>query len=69
MSSVDVVVPCFRYGRFLRECVGSVLTQSGPELRVLIIDDASPDNTAEVAEELVCSDPASAIAGTPRIKG
>ncbi|MCK1354934.1 MULTISPECIES: glycosyltransferase [unclassified Bradyrhizobium] len=57
MSSVDVVVPCFRYGRFLRECVESVLTQSGPELRVLIIDDASPDNTAEVAEGLVCSDP------------
>lgn len=52
-----MVVPCFRYGRFLRECVESVLTQSGPELRVLIIDDASPDTTAEVAEGLVCSDP------------
>ncbi|MCS3896236.1 glycosyltransferase involved in cell wall biosynthesis [Bradyrhizobium japonicum USDA 38] len=25
-------------------------------MRVLIIDDASPDNTAEIAEELVCSD-------------
>jgi glycosyltransferase involved in cell wall biosynthesis len=56
MSSVDIVVPCFRYGHFLRECVESVLAQSGPELRVLIIDDASPDNTAEVAEELVSSD-------------
>lgn len=57
MSSVDVVVPCFRYGHFLRECVESVLTQSGPELRVLIIDDASPDSTAEVTQELVRSDP------------
>ncbi|WP_247437919.1 glycosyltransferase [Bradyrhizobium sp. 139] len=57
MGSVDIVVPCFRYGHFLRECVESVLTQSGPELRVLIIDDASPDNTAEVAEQLACSDP------------
>lgn len=57
VSSVDVVVPCFRYGHFLRECVESVLTQSGPELRVLVIDDASPDNTAEVAQELVGSDP------------
>lgn len=57
MSSVDVVVPCFRYGHLLRECVESVLTQSGPDLRVLIIDDASPDNTAEVAQQLVCSDP------------
>ena len=57
MSSVDIVVPCFRYGHFLRECVESVLRQSGPELRVLIIDDASPDNTTEVAKELVRSDP------------
>jgi GT2 family glycosyltransferase len=57
MSSVDIVVPCFGYGHFLRECVESALRQTGPELRVLIIDDASPDKTVEVAEELVCSDP------------
>jgi glycosyltransferase involved in cell wall biosynthesis len=56
MSSVDIVVPCFGYGHFLRECVESVLRQSGPELRVLIIDDASPDNTAQVSEELACAD-------------
>jgi hypothetical protein len=52
MSRVDVVVPCYEYGHFLKECVESVLTQSGPSVRVLIIDDASPDNTAEVATEL-----------------
>lgn len=52
MSSVDVIVPCYRYGHFLRQCVESVLTQSGVNVRVLIIDDASPDNTAEVATEL-----------------
>lgn len=52
MSSVDVIVPCYRYGHFLRECVGSVLSQTGPHIRVLIIDDASPDNSATVAEEL-----------------
>ena len=32
------------------------MSQSGPELRVLVIDDASPDNTEEVAKELVRSD-------------
>jgi glycosyltransferase involved in cell wall biosynthesis len=57
MGSVDVVVPCYRYGHFLRECVESVLSQSIPNVRVLIIDDASPDNTAEVAAELVREDP------------
>jgi glycosyltransferase involved in cell wall biosynthesis len=56
MSTVDVIVPCYRYGHFLRECVESVLTQSGPNIRVLIIDDASPDNTAEVATALAEKD-------------
>jgi glycosyltransferase involved in cell wall biosynthesis len=56
MSSVDVFVPCYRYGHFLRECVESVLSQSDVSVRVLIIDDASPDNTAEVAAELLRED-------------
>jgi glycosyltransferase involved in cell wall biosynthesis len=57
VSSVDVFVPCYRYGHFLRECVESVLSQSGVSVRVLIIDDASPDNTAEVAAALASEDP------------
>ena len=56
MSSVDVFVPCYRYGHFLRQCVESVLTQSGVDVRVLIIDDASPDDTAEVGAELAHGD-------------
>jgi glycosyl transferase family 2 len=56
MSSVDVIVPCYRYAHFLRECVGSVLAESELNVRVLIIDDASPDNTAEVATDLVRED-------------
>jgi hypothetical protein len=52
MSSVDLVVPCYRYGRFLRECVESALAQAGTDVRILIIDDASPDNTAEIATDL-----------------
>jgi glycosyltransferase involved in cell wall biosynthesis len=56
MSTVDVIVPCYRYGHYLKECVESVLAQSGPAVHVLIIDDASPDNTAEVAAELAKGD-------------
>ena len=56
MSSVDVIVPCYRYGHFLRECVESVLAQSLNDIRVLILDDASPDNTAEVGADLARED-------------
>lgn len=57
MSSVDVIVPCYRYGKFLRQCVESVLTQEGVNVRVLVIDDASPDDTADVIAALMKEDP------------
>jgi glycosyltransferase involved in cell wall biosynthesis len=56
MSRFDVIVPCYRYGHYLRNCVASVLERPGVDVRVLILDDASPDNTAEVACELVRQD-------------
>lgn len=56
MSTVDVIVPCYNYAHFLEECVESVLSQSHRDLRVLIINDASPDNTHEVAQELLRRD-------------
>jgi hypothetical protein len=56
MSRVDVIIPCYKYGHFLGECVRSVLTQEGVQVRVLIIDDASPDQTEQVGTELASSD-------------
>jgi glycosyltransferase involved in cell wall biosynthesis len=56
MSRVDVIVPCYEYGHFLQECVESALTQGGVQVRVLVIDDASPDDTAEVAARLAAGD-------------
>jgi glycosyltransferase involved in cell wall biosynthesis len=56
-AGVDVVVPCHNYGRYLRECVGSVLAQCGVDLRVLIIDDASTDDSARIAAGIAATDP------------
>jgi glycosyltransferase involved in cell wall biosynthesis len=57
MPSVDVVIPCYNYGRFLKDCVGSVLDQRGVDLRVLIIDNASQDDSVAVARALTAVDP------------
>ena len=56
LPSVFVIVPCYNYGRFLEQCVKSVVAQEGVETRVLIIDDASRDDTAEIAERLARDD-------------
>jgi glycosyltransferase involved in cell wall biosynthesis len=55
--TVSVVIPCYRYGRFLERCVGSALNQEGVDVRVLVIDDASPDDSAQVALRLAAEDP------------
>lgn len=57
MAGVDVIVPCYQYGALLPECVDSVLSQQGVDVRVLVIDDASPDGSADVARELAAGDP------------
>jgi glycosyltransferase involved in cell wall biosynthesis len=57
MASVDVAVPCYNYGRYLGECVASVLAQEGVDLRVLVIDNASEDDSLAVARRLAAADP------------
>jgi glycosyltransferase involved in cell wall biosynthesis len=56
LPTVSVVVPCYRYGSFLEQCVTSILSQKGVDVRVLIIDDASPDDSFQVAQKLAAGD-------------
>ncbi len=56
MGNVDVVVPCYNYASYLRCCVESVLSQDKVHVRVLIIDDASSDDTAAVAQSIAEND-------------
>ena len=57
ISAIDVVVPCYNYAHFLGRCVESVLSQRGVDVRVLIIDDASRDETPKWGERLASLDP------------
>jgi hypothetical protein len=57
MGGVDVVIPCYNYGHFLRESVESVLRQPGVDVRVLVIDDCSSDDSPQVGARLAAEDP------------
>lgn len=57
VPTIDVIVPCYNYGRFLASCLDSVLSQDGCEVRVLIIDDASTDDSLAIAGALAAADP------------
>jgi glycosyltransferase involved in cell wall biosynthesis len=52
VPTVSVVVPCYNYGRYLPSCIESIVSQTGVETRVLIIDDTSTDDSAEVGRAL-----------------
>jgi GT2 family glycosyltransferase len=69
MPSVDVFVPCRNYGNFLAECVASVQAQKIDGLRILIIDNASTDNSVEVACELAANDSRISVIRHPRDLG
>jgi hypothetical protein len=57
VSTVQVIIPCYNYGRYLRSCVASVLSQDGVDVSVLIIDDCSSDDSVDICRELVAAEP------------
>lgn len=56
MPSIDIAVPCYQYGAYLEECAKSVLAQQVPNLRLLIIDNASTDDSPEIATRIASTD-------------
>lgn len=56
-ASVTAVIPCYNYGHYLEAAVSSVLEQPDVDARVMIVDDASPDGSGDVARALAARDP------------
>lgn len=47
-APIAVVIPCYNYGRFVGDAIESVLNQTLPVAEVLVVDDGSTDDTADV---------------------
>ena len=45
---VSVIIPCYRGERFIMEAIDSVLSQADDAVEVLVVDDGSPDRSAEL---------------------
>ena len=56
-AEVCVVVPVFNYGRYLESCLRSVLRQEDVDLSVLVLDDASTDDSLSIARKISDEDP------------
>ena len=47
---VSVVIPTYNYAHFIAETIESVLAQTYPNMEVIVVDDASTDDTVDVIE-------------------
>jgi GT2 family glycosyltransferase len=52
-NSIALVVPCFGHADYLSDLFGSILAQTRPPDEVILVDDHSPDVTAEILRTIV----------------
>ena len=48
---VSILIPSYNHGRYLRECLKSILDQDYENFELIIVDDGSSDNSLEILNE------------------
>lgn len=56
MPTVSIIVPNYNHARFLRQRLDSILAQTYPDFELILLDDASTDESREILREYA-SDP------------
>lgn len=50
MKLLSIAVPCYNSSAYMRRCIDSLLP-AGEDVEIIIVNDGSKDNTADIAEE------------------
>jgi glycosyltransferase involved in cell wall biosynthesis len=48
---VSIVIPCYKGERYLAQAIESCLRQTYASIEIIVVDDASPDRCAQIAED------------------
>ncbi|WP_406493341.1 CDP-glycerol glycerophosphotransferase family protein [Streptomyces sp. NBC_01604] len=69
MPRFSVIVPAYKVQAYLNECLDSVLSQSNPDLELIVVDDGSPDACGAIIDEAAARDPRVRPVHLPRNEG
>ena len=50
---ISVIVPVYKVEKYIQNCVSSILSQSYRDFEIIVVNDGTPDRSAELARELL----------------
>lgn len=53
---ISVIVPIYRVGEYLEECIQSIINQTYRNLEIILVDDGSDDECGEICDRYACMD-------------
>ena len=56
MSKISVIIPVFNTGKYIAQCLDSLIKQTYKELEIICIDDGSNDNSADIISKYAQKD-------------
>jgi len=65
---VSIIIPCFNSGKYLSECIDSILFQDYTDFEIIIVNDCSSDNTLQIARDYAKKDKRIQITGTSDVQ-
>ena len=48
---ISVIIPVFNVEEYLKKCIESVISQTYPELEIILVDDGSTDKSGQICDE------------------
>lgn len=56
MSEISIIVPIYNVEKYLTQCINSVLRQSYQNLKIILVNDGSTDNSSKICDDYAQKD-------------